>query len=197
MLQQRCENLEIALESNRRIALAMGIVMATLRCSDTQAFEHLAQLSQHRNVKLRTLAEDVVFTGTIPSMGRWEPDRTATRSRHVLTAANSIPAMLAYWDSSARNRFANNAYIRWFGRSPRELQGMHIHDLLGATLYQSNLPYIEGALDGVRQQFERTLVDAAGVSRVTHAQYIPIVNARGAPDGFTVLVTELTPRIAA
>ena len=65
-LEQRCAGLENALQSNRRISVAIGIAMATLKLTDSQAFERLAALSQHQNRKLRELAEDVILTGSVP-----------------------------------------------------------------------------------------------------------------------------------
>ena len=69
--------------------------------------------------------------------------------------------MVAYWDASLRCVLANRAYERWFGVSPENLVGKHISELLG-PLYQLNLPYIEGALRGERQEFERTIPDPKG-----------------------------------
>ena len=49
--------------------------------------------------------------------------------------------MVAYWDSEQRCRFSNEAYREWFGRSPAEMVGMHMKELLG-PLYEMNLGYI-------------------------------------------------------
>src|SRR5688572_5044940 len=107
------------------------------------------------------------------------------------TIVDSISAMLAYWDSSLRCRFANRAYERWFGVSPESLIGKHIGELLG-PLYPLNLPYIEGALRGEPQEFEREIPDpAGGPSRHSLASYIPDV-ADGVVRGFFVLVTDVS-----
>lgn len=107
-----------------------------------------------------------------------------------------VPAMVALWDGDARNRFANRAYIEWFGRTPEEVRGMHIRDLLGPRIYELNRPFIEGALAGVPQLFERTLVDSSGRTRHTQARYTPRVIA-GKAEGFFVLVTDITERVRA
>lgn len=104
---------------------------------------------------------------------------------------DKIPAMLAYWDSAQRCRFANRAYERWFGVSPEALIGKHISELLG-PLYELNLPYIEGALRGEPQEFEREIPDpAGGPSRHSLASYIPDI-AEGVVRGFFVLVTDIS-----
>ncbi|WP_103889443.1 GAF and ANTAR domain-containing protein [Actinacidiphila yanglinensis] len=53
-------DLKAALVSRTVIDQAIGVVMAQQRCSPQQAFELLRQASQHRNVKLRKLCEDMV-----------------------------------------------------------------------------------------------------------------------------------------
>jgi curved DNA-binding protein CbpA len=52
--------LRIARDSNRRIGMAMGIVMNQLRVEDEQAFDVLRRTSQNTNRKLRDVAEDVI-----------------------------------------------------------------------------------------------------------------------------------------
>ena len=61
----RIEHLETALATNRRIGIAIGVVMARYGLTDEQAFELLREQSQVRNKKLRDLAEEVVYTGTL------------------------------------------------------------------------------------------------------------------------------------
>lgn len=116
--------------------------------------------------------------------------------KDLLQVVDHLPAMVAYWDQDLRNRFANTAYVEWFGRSPEQMRGMHIRDLLGERVYALNLPYIEGALRGEVQLFERVLVDAHGVTRHTQAHYIPN-HADGRPSGFFVLVADITARVQA
>ena len=113
-------------------------------------------------------------------------------AEEVLRAlANVVPAMLAYWDSTLRCRFANRAYERWFGVSPESLIGKHISELLG-PLYKLNLPYIEGVLRGVPQEFEREIPDpSGGPPRHSFANYIPDV-VDGVVNGFFVLVTDIS-----
>lgn len=59
-------NLESALVSARRIGAAIGVLMASQRVTDDQAFRLLVRASQSRNRKLRDIAEDVVLTGILP-----------------------------------------------------------------------------------------------------------------------------------
>lgn len=67
---QRAENLTRALESSRRIAAAVGIVMTTYRLPETQAFDMLRAASQGLNRKLRDIADEVWLTGRVPDFTR-------------------------------------------------------------------------------------------------------------------------------
>ena len=55
-----------ALETNREIGVAMGILMANGKLSSQQAFDQLRIASHNFNRKLRDLAADVALTGVLP-----------------------------------------------------------------------------------------------------------------------------------
>jgi GAF domain-containing protein len=61
-------NLQLAVDTNRRIGIALGIVMSTQRCTAEQAFDVLRTASQHNHLKLRDVAEEVIFTGAMPCL---------------------------------------------------------------------------------------------------------------------------------
>lgn len=62
-LDEQVSHLKAALQSNRRIGIAMGIVMSQFRITDQDAFAALRQASQNSNRKLREVAEDVIYAG--------------------------------------------------------------------------------------------------------------------------------------
>jgi diguanylate cyclase (GGDEF)-like protein/PAS domain S-box-containing protein len=109
---------------------------------------------------------------------------------------NGIPAMVGYWDTGLRSRLANDAYCKWFGIEPQELNGMHVRDVLGDAAFEATRPLIERVLAGEAQQFDRTLVDAAGESRYIEVTYTPD-SRDGAVQGFFVVVTDVTERVLA
>ncbi len=59
------EHLREALESRDIIGQAKGILMARRGCTPDVAFEALRKVSQHRNIKLRQIAEQVVYLGDL------------------------------------------------------------------------------------------------------------------------------------
>lgn len=67
-LRERAANLEVALESNRHIGSAVGILMARELLTADQAFERLRDTSQRLHRKLRDLADEVINTGELPHL---------------------------------------------------------------------------------------------------------------------------------
>jgi len=71
--RDRAEHLSIALDTNRQIGAAMGILMAEHRCNYDEAFTALRTVSQHLHRKLREVADEVVFTGALPARAPRHP----------------------------------------------------------------------------------------------------------------------------
>jgi signal transduction histidine kinase len=100
--------------------------------------------------------------------------------------------MLAYWDKDLVCRYANSAYVEWFGKTKDEMiNTIRINELLG-PLYEKNLPYIRGVLSGKKQLFERE-IPIPGGNGVRHslASYIPDIKS-GEVIGFFVHVADVT-----
>lgn len=119
--------------------------------------------------------------------------RFADSRENIQAILNALPAMVGYWDGDQCNRMANDAYVKFFGKSPEEIRGVHISEVLGPELYAKNLPYIERALRGEPQTFDREITTPSGEIRYTQASYIPDV-VGGEVRGFFVLVTDISER---
>lgn len=111
----------------------------------------------------------------------------------IQAVLDALPAMIGYWDSDLRNVVANCAYVDFFGKTPDQMRGRHIRDLLGEDLYEKNLPYLKGALAGEPQQFDREIPTPSGKVRYTQASYIPDIRDEEVR-GIFVLVTDITAR---
>ena len=122
-----------------------------------------------------------------------EDDEDRRRLRLVL---DRLPALIGYWDCNLRNVLANDAYVDYFGFTPQQARGRHMREVVGEAVYALNLPYIQGALSGEEQLFERTLIDQHGVTRYTQASYLPDV-VDGEVRGFYVQVTDVSARVEA
>jgi PAS domain S-box-containing protein len=120
-------------------------------------------------------------------------DLLADRERFLVAVTDGIPGLVGYWDTDLHCRFANSKYLEWFGRTQEDMLGISIQELLGEALFRDNEPYIQGALSGEVQRFERTLTKADGSIGYTWAHYIPDL-VDGEVSGFFVLLADITAR---
>lgn len=124
--------------------------------------------------------------------GDAQAGRLLSAERNLRSILDNLPSMVGYWDCELRNRFGNHAYLDWFGVDPTLMTGKHIREVIGEERYRLNLPYIEAALRGEKQQFERAILAPDGKTlRHSLANYIPDI-VDGAVVGFFVLVTDIT-----
>jgi PAS domain S-box-containing protein len=107
---------------------------------------------------------------------------------------DALPAMVSYWDRDLRNRMANEAYVEFFGKSPEEMRGIHIGEVLGPELYERSRPHLEDTLEGRSQVFDQELRIPSGEVRYTQASYVPDIGDDGEAQGFFALVVDLTER---
>jgi hypothetical protein len=64
--RERTVNLQRAMQSNRQIGAAIGILMTIHKVTEQQAFMLLSKASQQSNRKLRDIADDVILSGMLP-----------------------------------------------------------------------------------------------------------------------------------
>jgi PAS domain S-box-containing protein len=108
-----------------------------------------------------------------------------------LQVADHISAMLAYWDNQQICRFANHAYVDWFGKSREDMVNkITMKELLG-PVYEKNLPFIHAVLEGEPQVFEREILTPSGEKRHSIANYYPDI-VDGKIKGFFVHVADIT-----
>jgi GAF domain-containing protein len=71
------QNLQSALATRREIGIALGVVMERYGLDDARAFQYLSRVSQHSNIKLHRVAEEVMAS---VASGRSLPDEESMRS---------------------------------------------------------------------------------------------------------------------
>lgn len=118
---------------------------------------------------------------------------TAVRLRQLI---DRLPSMVAYWDADLCNVIANDAHAQFFAKTPDQIRGRHIFELLVGDLGEFSRPYVEAAMAGHDQVFEKTLVDGHGVTRHVQASYLPDV-VDGRVHGLYVEVADVTQRVEA
>lgn len=118
-------------------------------------------------------------------------EKLVASERFLRMLTDNIPGMVGYWTSDLRCRFVNHEYLEWFGKSPEQMNGISMQELMGEELFLQNEPYIRRALQGEAQHFERTLIKAQGETGHTWAHYIPDME-QDSVRGIFVLVSDVT-----
>jgi AmiR/NasT family two-component response regulator len=94
--ERRAANFHAALSSRETIGEATGILMERERITPEQAFDVLRQASQHLNVKLREVAQNLIDTGEDPDTGQHRSrDREDGRSNRY-SRGGSLSSPMAW-----------------------------------------------------------------------------------------------------
>ncbi|MES2354048.1 MAG: PAS domain S-box protein [Pseudomonadota bacterium] len=102
-----------------------------------------------------------------------------------------MPALVVYWDKELINRFANKAYLEWFGVTPQQMHGKHISEIIGQDRFEDISPFLLSALQGNTQLFERTIHYPAGATRHALFSYIPDIE-NGKVKGLYGFISDIT-----
>jgi PAS domain S-box-containing protein len=108
------------------------------------------------------------------------------------TIIDHTPALVVYWDKHLLNRFANRAYLDWFGMTPSQMQGRHMREIIGEARYAEIGPMIAQVLEGKQLMFERLVEADNGVQRHALFSYVPEMQD-GEVLGFYGFISDISP----
>jgi PAS domain S-box-containing protein len=104
---------------------------------------------------------------------------------------DGVPAMIGHWDRNFININANQAYTEYFGRTPEEIKGMSLRELLGEERFQKDIFNLQKTLAGESQSFENTFRLQDGSMRHTLVNCFPEFDGESVI-GYFVVVTDIT-----
>ncbi|MDN3549576.1 helix-turn-helix domain-containing protein [Mucilaginibacter aquaedulcis] len=107
-----------------------------------------------------------------------------------LEVADHTLAMLAYWDRNLICRYANQAFLEWYGKTREVMVGIKMEDFLG-SLFQKYVPYVIGVFEGKIQRFERDIVTPSGEKRKAIATFSPDYEDKEVK-GFFVYISDIS-----
>jgi PAS domain S-box-containing protein len=114
------------------------------------------------------------------------------RAREQLQlVADATPALIARYDRDRRLIWANKSYAARFGKTPDQLVGSPLVDLVGEAVFRVIDPLCACALAGEPVQVELELPFDSG-PRWVHMAAAPTLDAADASDGCVVVLTDVT-----
>ncbi|HZC69780.1 MAG TPA: PAS domain-containing protein [Jatrophihabitans sp.] len=118
------------------------------------------------------------------------------RSETLTQMLDAVPSAIGFWGRDLCNVFANRAYFEWFGVTPEQMRGQHALAVLGQVAFEGNLPFMQRALAGERQVFERVLQTPSGEIRSAQIDYTPY-HFHGEVVGFIAVIVDVSERTLA
>lgn len=115
----------------------------------------------------------------------------ATQTATLNAVIESIPAMVAVWDTELRYRLVNKAFERWRGKRREELIGRSMEEVVGDTEYPRSLEWVHRALSGETVTYEKEY-PGARESRHVSITYIPLRMKDGQVGGFVEVAQDIT-----
>ena len=112
--------------------------------------------------------------------------------QRLQTITDNLPVLIAYVDRQLRYQFNNATYTLWYQWPIHDLQNRPLHELFPADEYARLLPFMQQALAGQLQRFERTEQRPDGLHYLLSI-YIPHEQGEQVV-GFYVLTQDITHR---
>ncbi|WP_084360526.1 PAS domain-containing sensor histidine kinase [Hydrogenophaga palleronii] len=104
-----------------------------------------------------------------------------------------IPARLAYYDKNLICRFANQAHASRYGKTPADMVGSPLSQVVRPDILPDILPRVAQALSGQSQTFEAERTALDGSRNYYEINYIPDLQ-NGAVEGIFIELHEITER---
>ncbi|WP_394289204.1 PAS domain-containing protein [Microbacterium sp.] len=112
----------------------------------------------------------------------------------LLAILDDLPWVVSYWDAEGRNVYMNRLYFDYLGRTPDEVSGRHLREIVGDEVFAYYVSPIESALRGEPSTHQRTWIDPDGRERHAEAHFRPHVE-HGEIVGFVIAGDEITDRV--
>jgi PAS domain S-box-containing protein len=91
-----------------------------------------------------------------------------------------------------RYLWVSRNYAAWLGRTPEEIAGRPILEVVGPSAYEGIRPHVENVLSGKKEEYEAQ-VEFSGIGpRWIHAVYMPTRGLAERVDGWIAIVTDVT-----
>ncbi|QYX31885.1 hybrid sensor histidine kinase/response regulator [Sphaerospermopsis torques-reginae] len=119
-------------------------------------------------------------------------DSLIKQEEQLRLITDSLPVQISYVDAQQRYRFNNKRYEEWFGIPTSQMDGKHLKEILGDSVYEKIYSYVETVLSGKEITYENQLLHPDGTEHNTSVTYVPQFNNQGKVEGFVALIRDIT-----
>ena len=116
----------------------------------------------------------------------------ARKETEVFRVLNSGVSLISYWGCDLKNILANKSYAELFGHTPETLKGRSLPEVFGPKTYADAKSNIEGVLNGISRNFERSFTDSRGNEVQLYVSYRPDYDENGQITGFFIISTDIS-----
>ena len=116
--------------------------------------------------------------------------RTSLERLDIVT--NNLPFLVGYADKQGRMLFGNRIWEEWAQRPATEMIGKPIAEISKPENYAEIAEIVEAALAGKRTSGEGIAFFQGNEKRIVYRDYIPHFTSEGQPDGFVIIVRDIT-----
>lgn len=120
---------------------------------------------------------------------RTEALRRSESQMRLIT--DTIPALIAYFDSSQTYRYANLGYCNWFNKTADDVVGNSIHNIIGIRAQDSVKHHIARALSGEQVTYEYAMI-RNGEKVYARSILVPEIDSAGLVVGCFVLSFDIS-----
>lgn len=108
------------------------------------------------------------------------------------TILDHTPFMICHVDRDLRYVLASKAYAAVVGRTPDQIVGKHLADIMGAEGFDAIRPHVEIALQGQRVEFEAEVKVTHRGSGHWHVILVPQRDGKGQTIGYVASIIDIT-----
>ena len=105
---------------------------------------------------------------------------------------DSVPVMISYIDNNLIYRFSSKEHAAWMARTPDQVVGRHVQEIVTPEAFSTLLPSLRRALQGEQFEFKNKLYYADGKVRNIRVVYIPDIAEDGTVLGLASMAEDLT-----
>ena len=123
--------------------------------------------------------------------------RVRSRERRLRPVDDGLPAMVCFVDRDERFRFVNEAYAAWYGWQRHQMEGRHIREAVGESVYSEVSSIVSAALAGTPSHVRGEVVDPEGALRYVDMSFVPQFDETEAIDGCLAVFFDVTSEVRA